>query len=112
MIAPTLVAAWWLVSFSPAAQSQLPVDPLLSDLPSLEADPGPEKSEVRVKPKLVTPAIVAAAQELLLLPMGYEEYRTVSGKRYVFVLEPHYHPPGFVGAPNGWHKGVTVYRIE
>ena len=44
--------------------------------------------------------------------MGAEHYETLGGKRYVFVLERHYHPPGFVGAPNGWHKGVTVYAVE
>jgi hypothetical protein len=121
MIAPSLVAAWWLVSFSPAAP--LPPDALLPELSGAEARAeGSERSEsppeptheteVRVKPKLVTPAIVQAAEELLDLPMGAEQYQTIDGKRYVFVLELHYHPPGFVGAPNGWHKGVTVYRVE
>ena len=33
-------------------------------------------------------------------------------KRYVFVLERHYHPPGFVGGPTGYHKGVTVYEFR
>jgi hypothetical protein len=107
MIAPTLVAAWWLVSVS-APQLPASVDPLLSD-PALSAA---DTVEQRVKLKLVTPEIVRAAQDLLTLPMGAEQYETVGGRRYVFVLERHYHPPGFVGAPNGWHKGVTVYRVE
>lgn len=31
-------------------------------------------------------------------------------KMYMARVEPHYHPPGFKGGPNGWHKGVTVYE--
>jgi hypothetical protein len=46
------------------------------------------------------------------LPMGDERFVAIDGHRYVFVLERHYHPPGFVGAPNGWHKGVTVYELR
>jgi hypothetical protein len=102
MVAPTLVAAWWLVSLS-APSLPASMDPLLSQ---------PVTVEQRVKLKLVTPQIVRAAEDLLDLPMGAEHYETVGGKRYVFVLERHYHPPGFVGAPNGWHKGVTVYAVE
>jgi hypothetical protein len=102
MVAPTLVAAWWLVSLS-APPLPASIDPLLYD---------PVTVEQRVKLKLVTPQIVRVAEDLLNLPMGAEHYETVGGKRYVFVLERHYHPPGFVGAPNGWHKGVTVYAVE
>jgi hypothetical protein len=113
MVTPTLVVAWWLVSFPAAAQSPLPVDALESDPAAQTADVGgADVPEQRVKLKLVTPAIVRAAEELLDLPLGTEEYMTVDGKRYVFVLERHYHPQGFVGAPNGWHKGVTVYAVE
>ena len=65
-----------------------------------------------MKLKLVTPEIVSVAQSYLDLPMGAERYVTLEGKRYVFVLEQHYHPPGFVGAPKGWHKGVTVYELH
>jgi hypothetical protein len=107
MIAPTLVAAWWLASIS-APQLPVSIDPLLSVAFASEQP----VVEQRVKLKLVTPEIVRAAQDLLTLPMGAEQYETVGGRRYVFVLERHYHPPGFVGAPNGWHKGVTVYRVE
>jgi hypothetical protein len=51
------------------------------------------------------------AQSFLDLPMGAERTATIDGHQYVFVLELHYHPPGFVGAPNGWHKGVTLYEL-
>jgi hypothetical protein len=56
--------------------------------------------------------MVRVAQGFLDLPMGAERFATVGGRRYVFVLEPHYHPPGFVGAPNGYHKGVTMYELR
>ena len=58
---------------------------------------------------LITSAIARAARSYLDLPMGSERTAVVDGESFVFVLEPHYHPPGFVGAPNGWHKGVSVY---
>jgi hypothetical protein len=66
----------------------------------------------RVSVKLVTPELVRLARTFLDLPMGAERPMTVDGRRYVFVLEHHYHPPGFVGGPNGWHKGVTVYELR
>ncbi len=60
----------------------------------------------------VTPELARAARSFLDLPMGSERVAEVAGRTFVFVLEPHYHPPGFVGAPNGWHKGVTVYETR
>jgi hypothetical protein len=66
----------------------------------------------RVPVKLVTPSIVRVARTFLDLPMGAERRVDVDGRRYVFVLERHYHPPGFVGGPVGYHKGVTVYEFR
>jgi hypothetical protein len=66
----------------------------------------------RIRLKVVTPAIVRAARTFLDLPMGAERSMTIDGNRYLFVLEHHYHPPGFVGGPHGWHKGVTVYGLR
>ena len=79
------------------------------------ADPQPPAEAVesrRVPVKLVTPAIVRVARTFLDLPMGAERSVEVEGRRYVFVLERHYHPPGFVGGPIGYHKGVTVYEFR
>jgi hypothetical protein len=56
--------------------------------------------------------VIAFAKTLVNLPMGSERVEAIDGQRYVFVLERHYHPPGFVGAPNGWHKGVTAYELH
>lgn len=84
--------------------------------PAEAADPagGGDNAEggERVPLKVVTPAVVRAARTFLDLPMGAERSAVIEGQRYVFVLEWHYHPPGFVGGPNGWHKGVTVYGIR
>jgi hypothetical protein len=71
-----------------------------------------EWSGERVPVKVCTPAIVHVAQSFLDLPMGDERFVAIDGHRYVFVLERHYHPPGFIGAPNGWHKGVTAYELR
>jgi len=57
-------------------------------------------------------AIVLAANEQLTLPMGAGSVVSVAGHPYLFCLEPHYHPPGGGVAPEGWHKGVTVYHAQ
>jgi len=49
------------------------------------------------------------AKKLLGKEFGYELYYPVNNVKYFFRVEPHYHSPGYVGGPNGWHKGVTVY---
>jgi hypothetical protein len=56
--------------------------------------------------------VIAFAKTLVNLPMGSEQIEEIDGQSYVFVLERHYHPPGFVGAPVGWHKGVTAYELH
>lgn len=86
----------------------------LTDPPpsSLETSAEPGNTGRRVAVKLVTPEIVRMARTFLDLPMGAERSADIDGKRYVFVLERHYHPPGFVGGPTGYHKGVTVYEFR
>jgi hypothetical protein len=54
--------------------------------------------------------LVLVANEQLTLPMGAGSVVSVAGHPYLFCLEPHYHPPGGGIAPEGWHKGVTVYH--
>ena len=134
MLVPTMAFAWWLVSL-PARTAALPVAPSLvfaAPRPSLEAIPAvdervagrrrddeaqsPGDDEIRATRRVLvrsvlTPEMVSTAQTFLDLPMGTERFIGLDGRRYVFVLEPHYHPPGFVGAPTGWHKGVTIYEL-
>jgi hypothetical protein len=100
---PAIAFAWVLSSFSPA-------QPLLS-FDGLQAHLDDTSGE-RVKVKFVTPDMVRVAQRFINYPMGTEKFATVDGHRYVFVLERHYHPPGFVGAPTGYHKGVTMYELH
>ncbi len=106
MMVPAIAFAWWF-----AAQPVPDLDRPDPGDPTEARDDG-EEPEQRVKPKLVTPAMVAAAEAFIELPMGSERYATVGGKRYVFVLERHYHPPGYVGGPSGYHKGVTMYELR
>lgn len=58
----------------------------------------------------VPPGVVAEAKGLLHHDYGAEIPFELDGQRYLARLERHYHPPGYQGGPNGWHKGVTVYR--
>ena len=70
------------------------------------------KPSSRVSLKDVTPEVVRLAWSFIDLPMGSERQLDVNGRHCVFVVEPHYHPPGFVGGPQGWHKGVSVYELR
>jgi hypothetical protein len=56
--------------------------------------------------------VVAKARTLLHHDYGTEIPFELDGKRYLARLERHYHPPGYVGGPTGWHKGVTVYEED
>ena len=60
----------------------------------------------------IPPTVIDFAKTLVNLPMGAQQVELIDGQRYVFVLEKHYHPAGFVGAPSGWHKGVTAYELK
>jgi hypothetical protein len=134
MLVPAMTFAWWLVSMSAPGHHRAAVgdssgpkaeatserqqqDAEDDEVQPAEAAEGevsddPDQGGERVTLKVVTPAIVRAARTYLDLPMGAERTAVIEGQRYVFVLERHYHPPGFVGAPNGWHKGVTVYGVR
>jgi hypothetical protein len=133
MLVPAFAFAWWLVSLPTFPLHPLPTRDVLAraqtssemqvraiargesrpaDEAVVEEPMEGEWGGERVMLKIVTPAIVRVAQGLLDLPMGDERFVGIDGHRYVFVLERHYHPPGFVGAPTGWHKGVTVYELR
>jgi hypothetical protein len=128
MLVPAIAFGWWVASVSvpptvdvedlPVARPEparvlRPASPrpgATADGDAMEAADRPERHE-RVKlSHPITAAIVKAARSYLDLPMGSEREEEVDGLQLVFVLEPHYHPPGFKGGPNGWHKGVTVYE--
>jgi hypothetical protein len=134
MLVPAMTFAWWLVSMSTAprheavsdesaptaeavtaTQQQDTEDDTAPAEPAGESSGSDETDDTtgqRVPVKTVTTAIVRAAKTFLDLPMGAERSASIDGRRYVFVLERHYHPPGFVGGPHGFHKGVTVYELR
>jgi hypothetical protein len=139
MLVPAIAFGWWLVSISspmgahvahgrtravPVAEASAThavrddTERAAGDTDDADDDATPAEYEdgdgagERIRLKVVTPAIVRAARTFLDLPMGAERSMTIDGNRYLFVLEHHYHPPGFVGGPHGWHKGVTVYGLR
>jgi hypothetical protein len=139
MLVPAIAFAGWLVSMStpaihakvtrgtsseaaqPAAEATTENSPADTQDEAQPTEPaavndGSDESRSapgqRVSVKLVTPELARLARTFLDLPMGAEREMAIDGRRYVFVLEHHYHPPGFVGGPNGWHKGVTVYELR
>ena len=110
MMVPAIAFAWWFAALPTPAAPVYKVAARMEDV-STTPDASLQTAE-RVKPKLVNPLMVAAAEKFINLPMGSERYATVNGKHYVFVLERHYHPPGYVGGPVGYHKGVTMYELR
>lgn len=58
----------------------------------------------------VPEGVTSTAKGLLAGEYGTETPFEIDGKRYLGRVEQHYHPPGYQGGPNGWHKGVTVYE--
>jgi hypothetical protein len=132
MLVPAIAFSWWLASvpMAKASPSHVPTiattsrtavhavapDDTSSDDTSDDAttdtsgDVADDTAKRTLYRGLITPAIAQQARGFLDLPMGAERTADVEGHHFVFVLERHYHPPGFVGAPTGWHKGVTVYE--
>jgi hypothetical protein len=132
MLVPAIALSWWLASlpmksYHPVPTAPPTADPALAELaeetpesdPAIPEEPtvgspeAPDPNAERVLYRgMITPEIARVAATFLDLPMGAERAATVEGHRFVFVLQRHYHPPGFKGAPNGWHKGVTVFEAR
>jgi hypothetical protein len=125
MLVPAIAFSWWLASVPMGKISEIrPPMPAAARTPVASAaayevvrpdgaiTSGSDDRDQRVLYRgLITPAIASKAREFLDLPMGAERAADVEGHHFVFVLQRHYHPPGFVGAPTGWHKGVTVFEV-
>ncbi len=66
--------------------------------------------------KVLTPEIKDASErwlrEFYNSPVGTRQTVVVEGRPLLFILQWHYHPPGYVGAPTGKHKGVTVFEEQ
>lgn len=66
--------------------------------------------------KVLTPEIIDASEhwlhEVYDSPVGTRQTVVVEGRPLLFILQWHYHPPGYVGGPTGKHKGVTVFEEQ
>ena len=66
--------------------------------------------------KVLTPELKDASErwlkEFYNAPVGTRQRVVVDGKPLLFILQWHFHPAGYVGAPNGKHKGVTVFEEQ
>ncbi len=112
MLVPAMAFVWCFISAG-AAGTQSVAHHTAAPPPRAAAQPPAAPGEQRVHIRGAIPAeVIAFAKTLVNLPMGSERVAEIDGQRYVFVLERHYHPPGFVGAPNGFHKGVTAYELS
>ncbi len=113
-LSSTIAVSFALMTASPIPQQagesawQQPLEKMPASLasPDKENPPSP-KDKLRGQ---IDSAVRRVAQTFVTLPMGTRRIVEVKGKSYLFRLEPHYHPPGFEGGPNGWHRGVTVYN--
>jgi hypothetical protein len=110
MLVPTLAFAWWLVAFP--ARVVGPASGPRETIVQGKAEGELQATKRVMVRSALSPEMVHTAQTFLDLPMGTERTALLDGRRYVFVLEWHYHAPGFVGAPTGWHKGVTIYEEQ
>jgi hypothetical protein len=80
--------------------------------PGPEGVPGRPPEGYHYVHKQLPPEAVQTARHLLAGDYGTETPFEVGGRQFMARVEPHYHPQGFKGGPNGWHKGVTVYETE
>ncbi len=70
---------------------------------------------ITAKEALKSPDILKAARVFIdrnvkgNAPIGKAEFKTIGGRKILFIVEPHYHPPGGAVKPWGWHKGATVH---
>jgi hypothetical protein len=121
LLAPGIVFAWYVAAASPDAT--FAHEGVVVEAEATETGEGVADDRLTPEPAVdtsgdrvafrgkVTQNIRAMAMAFLELPLGAERVAFVDGRRYVFVLERHYHPEGYVGGPTGWHKGVTVYEL-
>jgi len=109
MLVVAMAFGWCVISAQAAEKSQaarnLQVQAALAPAAPVEGERTPIRSAIPLD-------VIAFAKTLVNLPMGAEQVEEIDGQRYVFVLERHFHPQGFVGAPSGWHKGVTAYELH
>ena len=109
MAAAIAFALWYSTAPTPPSSVELKASTSTYAAPAPAAQTGQ-----LVVLKLVTPVIVDASErwlkEYFHSPVGTQQRVVVEGRPLVFILQWHYHPPGFVGGPTGKHRGVTVFE--
>ena len=99
-----------------AAEGPPPSEPVSPVYSPTGYSPSSDSSHKFVAVKLLSPEIMDASErwlkEFYKAPVGTEQRVVVDGKPLLFILQWHYHPPGYVGAPTGKHKGVTVFEEQ
>lgn len=99
----------WLLPLIQTLSSLMQGQPTLPTPKPTGQKAGAPRGYKPIKGKIPT-GVVAKAKSLLSHPLGTEVPFELEGRRFMARLEPHYHPPGYQGGPNGWHKGVSVYE--
>lgn len=64
----------------------------------------------RMKSSEVPAAAFPLLRPLLAGALGTVTKLAVPGRDIAAIIEPHYHPPGGVTKPWGWHKGVSLWE--
>jgi hypothetical protein len=113
MLIPAMAFGWYVMSAqAEVARTEAASAQRQAALVAPPTPPTLDGEQLEPIRKAVPPAVIDMAKTLVNLPMGAHQVEEIAGQKYVFILERHYHPPGFVGAPNGWHKGVTAYALR
>lgn len=113
MLVVAMAFAWCVISAEQAGRDQAPRSAApVAAAPRAQAPVAPIEGQRTQIRSAIPVNVIEFAKTLVNMPMGAEQVQEIDGQRYVFVLERHYHPPGFVGAPSGWHKGVTAYELH
>jgi hypothetical protein len=95
----------------PSPSPSEPYDPKFDGSKVPGRQPAPPAGYVRAVK--ATPAMATFARQALgsIGAIGNVQYATLAdGTALAAVTEWHFHPKGYVGGPNGWHKGISLFR--
>lgn len=94
------------------AQRERRIGEVLATLPLPAVSEG-QAPERLARVERLPAALVGAAQAYLGEgePIGSERRVEVEGRPYLLVVEWHWHPDGYAGGPQGWHRGVSAFEV-
>lgn len=64
----------------------------------------------RMRSAEVPAVVMGQLRPLLAGELGTVTQLSAPGRDIKAVIEPHYHPPGGITKPWGWHKGVSLWE--